>query len=205
MGTIFFTIILLIVRKIKDDFFSQILEVERYSDLICREISLILSVTNSLSLVIEFIAHGNYPIVSFEFRELLKELNLGASPDNLLKAFAKDQPSETIREFLLDYVFPLTRGEIKPSTNFRFDAQWRIRSTFDSYLSQIEGKMSLFLSLTTIVPVTISMLLIIFGYISVDLLFFLPFIFFILGIIALEILNAGKIKLLGGDDSGIEN
>ena len=68
----------------------------------------------------------------------------------------------------------------------------------DSYMSQLEGKMSLFLAITTIIPITVSMLLVIMGYINVSMLVFLPLVFLVFDLIAVEIFNSGKVELLGG-------
>ncbi|MHA1504419.1 MAG: hypothetical protein ACTSPT_04420, partial [Candidatus Heimdallarchaeota archaeon] len=141
---LFLSFLLLQIRKVRQKYFQQILEVEQFSDLICREISLILNITNSLPIVIEFLAKGTYPVISKKMQEILKKMNLGASPNELLRNFAIDQPSETIREFILDLVIPLADGKLKIRHIEAFEAQWRLHKNFDSYMSQIEGKMSIF-------------------------------------------------------------
>jgi len=195
---LFLSILLLQIRKIRQKYFQQILEVEQFSDLICREISLILSITNSLPIVIEFLAKGSYPVISRKMQDILKKMNLGVSPNKLLTNFAYDQPSETIREFILDIVIPLANGKLTIKNMESFETQWRLHKNFDSYMSQIEGKMSIFLAITTIIPITVSMMLVMLGYLSISLILFLPLIFFVLDLIALEIFNSGKVELLGG-------
>ena len=195
---LFLSFLLLQIRKVRQKYFQQILEVEQFSDLICREISLILNITNSLPIVIEFLAKGTYPVISIKMQEILKKMNLGASPNELLRNFAIDQPSETIREFILDLVIPLADGKLKIRNIEAFEAQWRLHKNFDSYMSQIEGKMSIFLAITTIIPITVSMMLVMLGYLNIGLILFLPLIFFVLDLVALEIFNSGKVELLGG-------
>jgi len=197
-------IILFLLRKIRKIYFGKILEVEQNSDfeqnsdLICREILLILSTTNSLSMVIEYLAQGSYPIISPMITQLIQRMNIGDSPISLLQTFALKQPSETIKEFILDLIVPIANGQLTIDKTKNFEAQWRIRKNFDSYMSQLEGKMSLFLAITTIIPLTVSMLLVIMGYINVSMLVFLPLVFLVFDLIAVEIFNSGKVELLGG-------
>ncbi len=191
-------IILFLLRRIRKIYFEKILEVEQNSDLICREILLILSTTNSLSMVIEYLAQGSYPIISPMITQLIQRMNIGDSPISLLQTFALKQPSETIKEFILELIVPIANGQLTIDKTKNFEAQWRIRKNFDSYMSQLEGKMSLFLAITTIIPITVSMLLIIMGYVSVSMLVFLPLVFLVFDLIAVEIFNSGKVELLGG-------
>ncbi|MGC9777999.1 MAG: hypothetical protein HZR80_02000 [Candidatus Heimdallarchaeota archaeon] len=192
------TSILFMVRRIRKLYLKEILEVEQYSDLICREIMLILSTTNSLPMVIEFLSKGSYPIISPMMDQLIKKMNMGSSPVNLLEDFAKNQPSETIKEFIFEIVIPYAKGQLKQGNTINYEAQWRIRNNFDSYVNQLEGKISIFLAITTIIPVTISMLLVMLGYININLIIFLPLVFFVFDLIAIEIFNSGKVELLGG-------
>ncbi|MHA1122638.1 MAG: hypothetical protein ACTSPC_07475, partial [Candidatus Heimdallarchaeota archaeon] len=171
---------------------------EQNSDLICREILLILSTTNSLSMVIEYLAQGSYPIISPMITQLIQRMNIGDSPISLLQTFALKQPSDTIKEFILELIVPIANGQLTIDKTTNFEAQWRIRKNFDSYMSQLEGKMSLFLAITTIIPLTVSMLLVIMGYINVSMLVFLPLVFLVFDLIAVEIFNSGKVELLGG-------
>ena len=195
---LFLAILLLQIRKIRQKYFEQILEVEQFSDLICREITLVLNITNSLPLVIEYLANGTYPIISKKMQAILKKMNIGESPTILLHEFANEQPSETIKEFIIEIVIPLADGKIKMKNIEAFETQWRIHKNFDSYMSQIEGKISIFLAITTIIPITVSMMLVMLGYLNLSLILFLPLIFFVLDLVALEIFNSGKVELLGG-------
>ncbi|MHA1211158.1 MAG: hypothetical protein ACTSSH_01740 [Candidatus Heimdallarchaeota archaeon] len=195
---VFLASVLFLVRRIRKKYLNLIFEVEQYSDLICREIFLILSTTRSLSMVLEYLSQGSYPIISPMILQILKKTNIGSSPESLLKTFALKQPSETIKDFVLEIVLPMANGNLELKSTMPFETQWRIRKSFNSYLSQLEGKMSIFLAITTIIPITISMLLVMLGHISLSLLIFLPLIFFVFDLVAIEIFNSGKIKLLGG-------
>ena len=192
--------LLLFIRKIRRKYLKRIIQVEQFSDLICREILLIYTTTHSLSIVIDYLSSGNYPIISKMLKADKKKLNLGKSPIKILRDFALKQPSESLREFIIDILLPLSNGKISSQRKINFEAQWRIRQDFESYISQLEGKMSLFLAITTIIPLTISMLLVMFGYVSTNLVLFLPLLFFVFDLIAVEIYNSGKIDLLGGNN-----
>jgi len=194
---IFLASILFFIRKIRKHYLELITEVEQYADLICREMFLVISTTKSISLAIEYLSQGIYPIISPMLLQMLKKINLGDSSDDLLKNFAFKQPSETLKQFILEIIIPISKGNLEIKT-MEYETQWRIRKNFDSYLSQLEGKTSIFLAITTIIPITISMLLVMLGHVSISLLIFLPLIFFVFDLIAVEIFNAGKIKLLGG-------
>jgi hypothetical protein len=172
--------------------------VEQYSDLVCNEIQLILSTTNSVSLTLEFISKGDYPVISSLMKDYLKELNLGSKDITLFQKLAKNQPSKEIAAFVESYIIPYLLGEISNSNLYMRDFQWRMRNKFEAYLSQLEGKMSIFLAFTTIIPITISLLLVVFGYMSISLVVFLPLLFFIFDLVAFELLKSGKIDLLGG-------
>ncbi|NHJ41046.1 MAG: hypothetical protein FK731_13525 [Asgard group archaeon] len=195
---IFLAMILFFIRKIRKEYISIISEVEQSADLICNEILLIISTTHSIPLVIDYLSKGSYPIISPILKKMVSELNIGKSPIKLLEDFAYKQPSETIKEFLIEIVIPYSKGNLEIKNTINFETQWRIRKSFDIYLSQIEGKTSIFLAITTIIPITLSMLLVMLGHVSMNLVIFLPFVFFIFDLIAVEIFNSGKIKLLGG-------
>ncbi len=195
---IFLTSLLMVLRKIKKNFMLKKIAVEQFSDFICREMLLVMLTSKSLSMVIEYLALGTYPIISSMLKEIVKKINIGYSPHLLIEEFAYEQPSETIREFILNVIIPLNNGRIDFDRKIGFETQWRIRQSFEAYLSQLEGKTSIFLSITTIIPLTISMLLVFLGYISLNLLLFLPLIFIVFDLIAIEIYNTGKIDLMGG-------
>ncbi|MBN1328556.1 MAG: hypothetical protein JXA54_03690 [Candidatus Heimdallarchaeota archaeon] len=195
---IFLASILFLIRKLRKQYLDIIMEVEQFADLVCREMFLIMSITKSISTIIEFLSQGTYPIISPLLLQTLKKMNVGATPDDLLEKFAWEQPSETIRQFILEIIIPISKGNLEIKKTAEYETQWRIRKNFDFYLSQLEGKMSIFLAITTIIPITISMLLVMLGYISISLLVFLPLVFFVFDLIAVEIFNSGKIKLLGG-------
>jgi len=195
---VFLAVILYLIRVIRRGYLTQITIIEQYSELICREMLLIFSSTISLRLTIEYIADGGYPVISKMFHHMLIELNLGKQAENLLKSFAQKQPSETLREFICEIFIPILRGSLSPDSTIEYETQWRLRTKFDSYLSQMEGKLSLFLAITTIIPITISMLLVLLGFLNVLLVVILPLIFFVLDLVAIEIFNSGKITLLGG-------
>ncbi|MFW9922239.1 MAG: hypothetical protein ACFFDW_03010 [Candidatus Thorarchaeota archaeon] len=176
----------------------MVLQVEQISDLVCNEIILILSTTKSLPLAIEFLANGSYPVISQIMKDTLVFINLGRNYNDLLHDFALKQPSESIKEFIIDFIIPISKGEIKIHEGMKFSGNWRLRNKFEAYSSQIEGKMSIFLAITTVIPLTVSMLLVIMGYVSFNLMLFLPLVFIVLDLIALEIYNSGKVSLLGG-------
>jgi hypothetical protein len=195
---LFLALVLFLCRKIRSQYLKQIFQVERLSDLICNEMILVFTTTNSLPMVIEYLSTSHFPIISRQLRKMVAELNLGESPEHLLKNFACNQPSETIKEFVIDYLLPISSGEIAVSSIKYFKTQWRIRNNFDNYINQIEGKLSLYLAVTTIIPVTVSMLLVLLGFINLNLVLILPIIFFVFDLIALEVFNSGKVELLGG-------
>lgn len=196
--TLFLVCILFLIRKIRKDYLHEIIEVEKFSDLICREIILILSTTKSIQLVIDYVSKGDYPIISDLMLDMLKKANLGVSSIDLLKDFAMMQPSETLKEFIIEVVLPFSKGQFKITKDYNFETQWRIRNKFDSYISQLESKMSLFLAITTIIPITVSMLMVLLGYVNMKILFFMPIVFFVFDLIAIEVFNSGQVKLLGG-------
>lgn len=195
---VFLASILMNTRRVKKKYMLKKIEVEQYSDFICREMLLVMLTTKSLSLVIEYLALGSYPIISTMLKDLVKKMNLGYSSLNLIKEFAYQQPSETIREFILNVIIPINEGRIGFKREINYETQWRIRNNFEAYLSQLEGKTSIFLSITTIIPLTVSMLLVFLGYINLNLILFLPLIFIVFDLIAVEIYNTGKIDLMGG-------
>ena len=195
---VFLASILFFIRKIRKKYLNKILEVEQYSDLICREMILIFTSTQSLGTVLEYLSKGDYPYISKMLHQMIKEINVNATPVKLFRDFANKQPSETIREFILESLIPMAKGNLKIEKSLVIETQWRIRQKFNSYMSQIEGKLSIFLAITTIIPITISMLLVMLGHINLNLLIFLPLLFFIFDLIAVEVFNSGRTQLLGG-------
>lgn len=195
---IFLAMILFFIRKIRKEYLSIISEVEQSADLICREILLVISTTHSIPMMVEYLSKGSYPIISPMLKKMVCELNVGKSPIELLEDFANKQPSETIKEFLKEIVIPYAKGNLKINKSVNFETQWRVRKSFDIYLAQLEGKTSIFLAITTVIPITISMLLVMLGHFNMNLVIFLPFVFFVFDLIAVEVFNSGKIKLLGG-------
>jgi hypothetical protein len=194
----FLAVILFLIRKIRKQYLTIIAEVEQSADLICNEMLLVLSTTKSIPLVIEYLSKGSYPIISPMLKKMVCELNVGKSPVELLELFAIKQPSETIKEFIIEIIIPYAKGNLNIKKSSIIETQWRIRNKFDTYLAQLEGKTSIFLAITTIIPITISMLLVMLGHINMNLVIFLPLVFFVFDLIAVEIFNSGKIKLLGG-------
>lgn len=196
---VFLGAILYILRQVRKDYLTERMLVEQFSDFISNEMLLVFSSTKSIRLTIEYLSNGSYPVISKMASLMLKELNLGKQPEDLLNQFAYKQPSESLREFVIEIFIPLLKGQLYPKSSIKFESQWRLHTKFDSYLSQLEGKLSLFLAITTIIPITISMLLVILGFLNMFLVIFLPLIFFVLDLIAIEIFNSGKTTLLGGN------
>ena len=195
---IFLLTLLFLIRRVRKKFLNRNMEVEQFSDFICSEILLILITTESLPTIIEYLSKGSYPIISTKLKYSIKEMNLGKSPIKLLEKFADEQPSDTLKEFIFDLVIPFAEGRIKINKTLNYESQWRIRQKFEVFLNQLEGKTSIFLAITTIIPLTVSMMLVILGYLSFNLILFLPIIFLVFDLIAVEFYNSGKIELLGG-------
>lgn len=195
---IFLGSILFLLRKVRGTYLSQILEVEQYSDLICREMILVYNSTNSLGIVLEYLSKSDYPYISTMISKMMKQTNIKSSLRDSFIEFANSQPSETIKEFILETLIPLDEGYLKFNNLIILDTQWRIRQKFNSYISQIEGKLSIFLAITTIIPITISMLLVMLGHVNFYLMIFLPLLFLIFDLIAVEVFNSGSTELLGG-------
>ncbi|MFX0142389.1 MAG: hypothetical protein ACFFDN_52600, partial [Candidatus Hodarchaeota archaeon] len=147
------------LNKLIIEFESEKLLILQYVELTFQEFLIILATTKSIFDSIFFISQGNYPYISKRFQEMIWKINQGANPEEILYNFALSQPSDPLRERILNII----------ATNYSHDTiieelESHIvekENEYQKFTKQLDSKIILIIGICSFLPllVTITILL----------------------------------------------
>lgn len=127
---------------------------------------------------IVFVANASYPLISKSFREILGRIKQGEEPETLLWAFAERQPSEALRDRLVNLLSNNFKEDL--ITDFLEMNYVEKQAEYKKTSKQLEGKLIVVIGLFTFIPFFFTLFVAFYGLASnVASLLFIPITFFI--------------------------
>lgn len=168
----------------------------RYAFFILKELCLVLLSTHSIIDAIAFVKSGNYPMISRDFNLLLMNCINGCPPEKLLREYAFNQPSVTLRQGLIAIA---NMPEISAST-LNFTSKYsstEIRRIYREQSAKLELYCLLIIVQGLLFPFTYMFLLFYLGFSLSPLVFLLVPLQLILLVFTSKALASHAVELLG--------
>ncbi len=175
---------------------NEKLQITRFADLILDELILIKKTNNSIFDAIQFIASGNYPVISKKFEEMIQKINYGTPPERMLLEYVRSQPSETLKNGVALILNPkqIEEDSIKQILKHTY-----IESTsgYKVFTQQLESRLLIIISTSVFtLPILIS-LLIFTGFVNTPLIYLMTPILIAFIILMNKLLLRSKSKIIG--------
>ena len=187
-----FIISLILSRKIYsfilNNYQFQYLNSLQFLDLMYQDFLIIISSTQSIFDAIQFIANSNYPVISRNFKDMIKKINSGHSPERLLLKYINTINNDTFKTRLLDIISYNSRINDVNYKNQEFSLE--LTSKYQEYTKQLDTRITILISINIFLPIlTITLFSF---YISINnflIIILLPFHVFLLLILKKTLLK----------------
>lgn len=156
IGYIFYNLIL---NKLILEYEKEKLLILQYIEIAFQEFLIILSTTKSIFDSIFYISQGRYPYISKKFREMIQSINEGADPESSLYNFAINQPSEPLRERILN-IIATNYSQNTIIEEFEKNLVEK-ENEYETYTKQLDSSLILIIGISSFIPIlfTITVLL----------------------------------------------
>ncbi|MEM4735342.1 MAG: type II secretion system F family protein [Candidatus Thorarchaeota archaeon] len=125
------------------------------SDLIFEQFVLVFQSGGTIFDAIELVARSSHPVLSRAFQEMLSRINDGVPPETCLLEFARDQPSDDLRRYIMGVISSLERKTemLDLLSGQSFEAEMTLRSKN----LELESRLLVVAALATYVPVLVTL------------------------------------------------
>ncbi len=187
---------LIIFNNIVSRYSKELALIEKATPYVLEELATLFLTTGSVFEAIQYVAKGEYGIISTEFAKMINSLNSGVRPEQLLKNFAIQQPSITLRRGLFTFI------QFIESTTNSLDAvitesHENLQRRYERLTFQWESRMMVYSGLLVFLPIIIVLGIAIRGFADNPLILLLPIFHYALSKILLSILLPNDLILLG--------
>lgn len=161
---------LLLINYLPQKLRREQITISRYASLILDEFYFMLQSTGSIFDALQVVALGGYPFVSKKFREIVKRVHNGECPESLLLRYANSQPSEALRQGLVELLCaqPLSS---EAARNIIELAEREIRGHFLEFTLQLESRILVLFGIGFFVPLIFSFAVFLLGFVKSPLVF----------------------------------
>lgn len=132
------------------------------ADIVFEQFVLVFQARGTIFDAIEMVAQSEHPYLSESFRRILAQTEDGVPPEKAIAEFAKDQPSDDLRHYLLAILTALERKtdllELLSGESFEADAMLRQRNL------ELESRLLIVAALTTYLPIMFTLAISLAGY-----------------------------------------
>ena len=132
------------------------------ADLIFEQFILVFQSGGTIFDAIEMVASSNHPLLSVIFRDFLIEIESGTPPEVCISEFAKNQPSEDLRRYLIAIISSLEKKtdllDMLSGESFEADTSLRQKNL------EIESRLLIVAALVTYIPMMLTLALSLGGY-----------------------------------------
>ncbi len=132
------------------------------SDLIFEQFILVFQTNGTIFDAIEMVANSNHPLLSLIFQSFLTEIENGTPPEVCLSEFAKNQPSDDLRRYLIAIISSLEQNtdllDILSGESFEADTSLRQMNL------EIESRLLIVAALVTYIPMMFTLAFSLGGY-----------------------------------------
>ncbi|MBS7644302.1 hypothetical protein KEJ26_07005 [Candidatus Bathyarchaeota archaeon] len=161
---------LLIINYLPQKLRKEQITISRYASLILDEFYFMLQSTGSVFDALQVVALGDYPLVSKKFTEIIKRVHNGECPESLLLRYANSQPSEALRQGLVELLCaqPLSFTAARDIIEL---AEREIRGHFLEFTLQLESRIIVLFGIGFFVPLIFSFAIFLLGFVKSPLVF----------------------------------
>jgi hypothetical protein len=132
------------------------------ADLVFEQFILVFQAGGTIFDAIEMVANSNHPLLSATFRDFLLDIDKGVTPEECISEFAKNQPSEDLRRYLIAILSSLEKKtdllEMLSGESFEADTSLRQRNL------EIESRLLIVAALVTYIPIMFTLAVSLGGY-----------------------------------------
>lgn len=125
------------------------------SDLVFEQFILVFQSGGTIFDAIELVAQSNHPFLSRAFQDILKKINEGIPPEKSLAEFAKNQPSDDLRRYIIGILSALERKtellDLLSGESYEADMALRQQNL------ELESRLLIVAALVTYVPIMITL------------------------------------------------
>ncbi|TFF89352.1 MAG: hypothetical protein EU549_00915 [Promethearchaeota archaeon] len=171
----------------------------QFLDLVYQDFLIILNSTNSIFDAILFIANSSYPIISKDFKDIVKAINLGEKPETLLLNYIDSISNQTFRERMTNLISYNLKTDAKNKKNKEFSTE--LGSKYQEYTKQLDTRLTILIGINVFLPILTTTLFSF--YIAINsyfILILLPFHVFILMLLK-KVLLKREFFILGANDT----
>ncbi len=160
---------------------SYKIELSEESDIIFEQFLLTFQSGGTIFDAFEMIANSSHPYLSKTFQSMMLEIDRGRSPEELLREFAHNQPSDDLRRYFIGVLSSLEQKtdvlEILAGESFEADLALRQKNL------ELESRILIVAAVTTYVPIMFALSFSLAGLASNPLIIFLAPLFIAINIL----------------------
>lgn len=177
-------------------YLGELGSIERITPYVLEELVTIFLTTGTVFEAIQYVAKGDYGVISSKFAQMIEPLNLGVPPELLLSDFALKQPSPTFRRGLLAFKHFIETKD-KGIESVLVDSHENLQRRFEQLTLQWENRMMVYASVLVFLPIIFILGIAIRGLVNHPILFLLPVLQFGLSSLLQRILLPRDMILIG--------
>ena len=194
--TIGILICLILLNGILSKYQNQLIEIEKSTPHVLEELATIYATTGSVFESIEFVSKGDYGTIASEFSKMIEPLNYGTPPEQLIRNYATNQPSMTLRRGLLTFIqfIEASTTNLEAVIN---DAHEELQRRYERRTLQWESRMMVLAGVLVFLPIIFILGVAIRGLASHPIILLLPLIQLVISKIMISTLLPKDLILLG--------
>jgi len=123
----------------------------QFLDLVYQDLLIIIKSTGTLFDFFQYVSNSSYPIISEQFRYMLKKINMGESPEDLLLNYLNIIPNETFRENILSFLSSnqISNSYFKELPEFSLEIGYK----YEKYTSQLDSRLTALITVNIFLPI----------------------------------------------------
>ena len=187
---------LVLLNRIQIKYQKQIVQIEKSTPHVLEELVTLFLTTGSVFESIEYVSKGDYGIVSKAFADMITPLNYGTPPEQLLRQYATNQPSMTLRRGLLTFI-QFIESSAKYLETVINDAHEDLQRRYQRRTMQWESRMMVIAGVLVFLPIIFILGASLRGLANHPIVLLLPVSQFILSKLMISLLLPKELILLG--------
>ncbi len=187
---------LVLLNSILSKYQKQLIQIEKATPHVLEELATIYVTTGSVFESIEYVSKGDYGTIASTFSKMIAPLNYGSSPEKLLRRYAINQPSITLRRGLLTFIqfIESSTANLEAVIN---DAHEDLQRRYERRTLQWESRMMVISGVLVFLPIIFILGVAIRGLASHPLVLLLPVFQFVISKLLISTLLPKDLILLG--------
>lgn len=170
-------VLLIVPSGVLSRYTKEIMQIDRATPYVLEELATVYLTTKSVFEAISYASRGPYTIVSSKLSQMIDLLNFGHPPEQLVKEYAVNQPSVTLKRGLLAFV-NLVESNSGGLDNVINDSHENLQRRFEQLTLQWESRMMVYSGVLVFLPIILVLGLAVRGLANNPIILILPIIQF---------------------------